>query len=93
MSSWYSKKLKYLVNYKCMWQKVLTIAQIVLPILLIMAILLQAKGTGLGATFGGEGNVFRSKRGIEKKLFQFTIVLAVLFFGSALLNVYLSVTK
>lgn len=76
-----------------MWQKVLTIAQIILPILLIMAILLQAKGTGLGATFGGEGNVFRSKRGIEKKLFQFTIVLAVLFFGSALLNVYLSVTK
>ncbi len=76
-----------------MWQKVLTIAQIVLPILLIAAILLQAKGTGLGATFGGEGNVFRSKRGIEKKLFQFTIVLAVLFFGSALLNVYLSVTK
>lgn len=76
-----------------MWQKVLTIVQIVLPLLLIVAILLQAKGTGLGATFGGEGNVFRSKRGIEKKLFQLTIVLAVLFFGSALLNVYLSVTK
>ncbi len=61
-------------------------AQIVLAILLTAAILLQARGTGLGAAFGGSGNVYRTKRGVEKKLFQFTIALSILFFGVALAN-------
>lgn len=61
-------------------------AQIILAILLTTAILLQARGTGLGAAFGGSGNVYRTKRGVEKKLFQLTIVLAILFFGVALAN-------
>ena len=43
------------------------------------SILLQTRGAGLGATFGGASSVYRSRRGIEKRLFQFTIVLAVLF--------------
>ena len=43
------------------------------------SILLQARGAGLGATFGGDSSVYRSRRGIEKRLFQFTVVLAVLF--------------
>jgi preprotein translocase subunit SecG len=46
---------------------------------LIAAILLQSRGAGLGATFGGESSVYRSRRGVEKTLFQFTIVLAALF--------------
>ena len=62
------------------------IAQIILAILLVAAIILQAKGTGLGAAFGGGGNVYRTKRGAEKKLHQLTIVLAILFFGVALAN-------
>lgn len=61
-------------------------AQIILAILLIAGIMLQARGTGLGAAFGGGGNVYRTKRGAEKKLFQLTIVIAVLFFGVALAN-------
>ena len=65
---------------------ILSIIQIVLSILLIVAILLQQRGTGLGAAFGGAGDVFRTKRGIEKGLFYATIVLSVLFFISALLN-------
>ncbi len=64
----------------------LNAAQIVFAILLIAAILLQARGTGLGATFGGGGNVFRTKRGAEKKLHQLTIVFCILFFGIALVN-------
>ncbi len=65
---------------------ILNIAQIVLAVLLTVAILLQARGTGIGAAFGGGGNVYRTKRGAEKKLFQLTILLAILFFGVALVN-------
>lgn len=66
---------------------ILNTAIIVLSVLLITSILLQARGTGLSATFGGEGNVYRTKRGVEKKLFQATILFAILFFGVALANV------
>ncbi len=69
-----------------MVKTLLTVAQVALPILLIACILLQARGTGLGAAFGGEGNVYRTKRGVEKKLFHATIILAILFFGVALAN-------
>lgn len=64
----------------------LNIAQIAVSVLLIAAILLQARGSGLGATFGGEGNVYRTKRGVEKFLFRATIVLSILFFGLAAAN-------
>lgn len=57
---------------------------IVIAILLIVAILLQQRGTGLGATFGGEGNVFASRRGFERILFLFSIVLTVLLFAAAI---------
>lgn len=67
----------------------LPIIQILLAILLSTAILLQQRGTGLGSAFGGEGNVFRTKRGVEKGLFYATIGLTVLFFASAILNVAL----
>lgn len=67
-------------------ETILNTAQIILAILLMAAILLQARGTGLGATFGGGGNVYRTKRGVEKKLFQLTILLSILFFGVALAN-------
>ncbi|NQV88778.1 MAG: preprotein translocase subunit SecG [Parcubacteria group bacterium] len=65
---------------------VFNIAQIVLAILLVTAIMVQASGTGLGAAFGGGGNVYRTKRGAEKKLFQLTVILAILFFAVALAN-------
>lgn len=65
---------------------ILNIAQVTLAILLVASILIQAKGTGLGAAFGGGGNVYRTKRGAEKKIFQLTIVFAILFFGVALAN-------
>ncbi len=58
---------------------ILAIAEILVSIGLIAAILLQSRGAGLGATFGGESSAYRSRRGVEKTLFQFTIVLTVLF--------------
>ena len=57
----------------------LAVGQIIVSIALIAAILLQARGTGLSGTFGGDSAVYRSRRGIEKRLWQFTIVLLALF--------------
>ena len=57
----------------------LSIAQIVLAVSLIMAILLQVRGGGLGGIFGQADSVFRTRRGVEKTLFQVTIVLVVIF--------------
>ena len=65
----------------------LNIAQIVVSVILVVGILLQARGTGLGATFGGDGNVYRTKRGLEKILFRSTIVFAGIFFVLAVANV------
>jgi preprotein translocase subunit SecG len=67
----------------------LSIAQIAIAILMMAAILMQSRGTGLGAAFGGEGNVYRTKRGVEKSLFITTIVLAVAFFGLSLAAIFL----
>jgi preprotein translocase subunit SecG len=58
---------------------ILLVGQMLVSIALMAAVLLQARGAGLGATFGGDSSVYRSRRGIEKRLFQFTVVLAVLF--------------
>ena len=57
----------------------LALGQILVCVALILAILLQARGTGLSGTFGGDSAVYRSRRGIERQLFLFTIILAVLF--------------
>ena len=68
----------------------LNILQIIISILLITVILLQQRGEGLSATFGGGGGgVYRTRRGMEKSLFTATIILAFLFLATALLNVLL----
>ena len=66
---------------------VIDIIQIVTAILLIIVIILQNRGTGLGGAFGGDGNVYRARRSFEKILFQLTIVLSVVFFVTAFINV------
>jgi len=67
-------------------QQVLNLIQIILGVLLIIVILLQSKGTGLGSTFGGELGMYRTKRGAEKLLFRLTIVLTVLFVLASVLG-------
>jgi preprotein translocase subunit SecG len=57
----------------------LALGQILVSIALIIAILLQARGVGLSGTFGGDSAVYRSRRGVERRLWQFTIILLVLF--------------
>jgi preprotein translocase subunit SecG len=58
---------------------ILAFGQIIVSIALIAAILLQSRGTGLSGAFGGDSAVYRSRRGVEKRLWQFTIALLVLF--------------
>jgi len=57
----------------------LYIAQIIVAVALIIVTLLQVKGGGLGGIFGQADTVYRTKRGVEKTLFQFTIALVVIF--------------
>ena len=71
---------------------ILAIGQIVVSIALIAAILMQARGVGLSSTFGGDSAVYRSRRGVEKRLWQFTIVLGALFVVFSLIS-YVFVSK
>ena len=68
----------------------LNIAQIILSAALIVAVLLQVKGGGLGGIFGQSDTVYRTKRGAEKTLFQLTIVLVALFIGISIVAVAIS---
>lgn len=67
----------------------LIVIQAILAILLIVLVLLQQKGAGLGLTFGGSSNVYSTRRGIDAVVFKATIVTAILFFGLSLLVVIL----
>lgn len=64
----------------------ITLIQIVISILLMMAILLQSKGSGLGRAWGGEAAFYHTKRGMEKVFFIVTVVLTLLFFTVSILN-------
>ena len=57
----------------------LNIAEIVISAALIVFVLFQAKGAGFTGTFGADSSIFRTRRGVEKTLFNFTVVLAVAF--------------
>jgi preprotein translocase subunit SecG len=61
--------------------KWLNIGQIIVSVLVILAILMQNRGASMSGLFGGSGDIYRTKRGIEKTLFIGTIVLLVIFFG------------
>ncbi|MFN2520756.1 MAG: preprotein translocase subunit SecG [Candidatus Limnocylindria bacterium] len=55
--------------------ELLQVAQILIAVSVAASILLQARGTGLSSTFGGESTAYRSRRGLERTLFRLTIVL------------------
>lgn len=65
------------------------IIQIFVSVLLVSSVLLQAKGTGLGSSFGGSGEMYQSKRGVEKIVFVGTIILTVIFAILSLLLIVL----
>ena len=71
-------------------QTYLNVAQIVLAIALVLAILLQVRGGGLGGIFGQPSAVYRTRRGMEKTLFQITVALVVLFIGVSIITLRIS---
>ncbi len=66
-------------------QKILIIVQIVACAILVVSVLLQNRAEGLGKMFGGGGEVFRTKRGLEKVLYYVTIVLIIVLIVLSLL--------
>lgn len=65
------------------------ILQLITGILLIVTIMLQSKGAGLGAAFGGGGDAIQTtRRGAEKGIFNVTIVLSAIFIGLALARMF-----
>ncbi|MCK4299932.1 MAG: preprotein translocase subunit SecG [Planctomycetes bacterium] len=71
-------------------QTYLNIAQVVVAAALVVIILLQVRGGGLGGIFGQPSTVFRTRRGVEKVLFQLTIVLVCVFLVISVLTLRLS---
>ncbi|HLC39010.1 MAG TPA: preprotein translocase subunit SecG [Patescibacteria group bacterium] len=67
--------------------KAINIVQITSALLLILTILLQQRGATLGGAFGGESAVYNTRRGPEKLLFIISIIFAIIFLVSAVINV------
>ena len=70
--------------------KIISIAQAVVSVALIISILLQNRGSGLSSAFGGDFGGYYTKRGIEKFLFHFSIVASALFLGLAIANIIIA---
>ncbi|MBI4121646.1 MAG: preprotein translocase subunit SecG [Candidatus Ryanbacteria bacterium] len=70
-------------------QNALPIIQIVLSFVLGALVLLQQRGESLGSAFGGDSASYTSRRGMEKTIFISTIIVAILFFASAVVALIL----
>lgn len=70
---------------------ILQIVTIISAVLMILAILLQQRGATLGAGFGSSGELYTTRRGVDKNLFEATIVLAVIFVLSILAGLLIPV--
>lgn len=65
-----------------MEDSILQIITVISAILMVAAILLQQRGASLGAGFGASGELYTSRRGLDKSLYRATVVLAIIFVGS-----------
>jgi len=70
-------------------EKFLIPAQIIVAVFLIILILLQQRGTALGSAFGGGGEFYGTRRGVQKKIFWGTLLLGIAFIILAILNLIL----
>jgi preprotein translocase subunit SecG len=81
--SWLKRQIRQVKNKMATY---LYVAQIVIAAALILIVLLQVRGGGLGGIFGQADTVYRTKRGVEKTLFQLTIALVVIFIILAIVS-------
>ncbi|MBI4029438.1 MAG: preprotein translocase subunit SecG [Candidatus Blackburnbacteria bacterium] len=68
--------------------ELITIIQVVLALLLVIFILIQNRGAGLGSSWGGSGEFYVTRRGFEKLLFRATIITAILFVTFSFLGLF-----
>ena len=66
----------------------LLVANIIFSILVVILILVQGRGAGLGSAWGGGGEMFQTRRGIEKVTLRLTILFIVLFFSVSVINLF-----
>ena len=71
-------------------KQAILIAQIIISALIVVAVLVQNRGSGLSSVFGGSGGGYRTKRGLEKGIFVITIILVVLFIAIGVANLVIS---
>ena len=67
----------------------LLIVNIIVSICLVVLILIQGKGAGLGSAWGGGGELFQTRRGIEKVVLRLTVICIVVFFLLSLANLFI----
>ena len=70
-------------------KNLLLIGNIALAIIIVILILLQGKGAGLGSAWGGGGEMFQTRRGIEKVTLRLTVAFIVIFFIVSIVNLFL----
>lgn len=68
----------------------LNIVQIIIATALIALIIIQARSGGLGGVFGSDSTVYRTRRGVERTLFNATVILAVAFFLLAIITLFVT---
>jgi preprotein translocase subunit SecG len=71
-------------------KNIVPVIQIIVSAAVICLIILQAKGVGLGRAWGGAGDFYKSRRGVEKVIFNFTVILAALFLISSIISLLYS---
>lgn len=70
-------------------RNVLLSANIIIAIVIVVLILIQGKGAGLGSAWGGSGEMYQTRRGVEKLTLRITVILIVVFFILSILNLFL----
>jgi len=68
---------------------ILLVVNIVLSILIVILILIQGRGGGLGSAWGGGGETFQTRRGIEKATLRLAVILIVIFLIVSIVNLFL----
>jgi len=69
-------------------KSILLILNIIVALVLIMLILIQGKGAGLGSAWGGSGEMYQTRRGVEKYTFRLTVIFIFIFFILSVLNLF-----
>lgn len=70
-------------------KNILLFANMISAILIIILILIQGKGAGLGSAWGGGGEMFQTRRGVEKLTLRLTVIMIVIFFIISILNFFI----